>query len=78
MTHSETKHLTRRIPALWADARAERARRRAAEAARARLLSELAGYASPADRNDLNALLDNYPDPDVAELRDLLNRPVAA
>ena len=62
-----------RLTALWVAAREERAARRARAAARRRLASEIADYTTPADRNDLNALLDTYPDSDVAEIRDLLN-----
>jgi hypothetical protein len=80
MTKSETKnHMTlHRLPTLWATTRDELAGRRAAQTARELLTTELDGYATPADRNDLNALLDNYPDQDVAELRALLNRRSAA
>lgn len=39
-----------------------------------RLAAELADYTTDADRNDLNALLDDYSDNDAAEVRDLLNR----
>jgi hypothetical protein len=67
-----------RIPALLTAARSERAAHRAAAAERARLTRELADYTTAADRNDLNALLDSYPEADVAELRELLNTPVAA
>jgi hypothetical protein len=55
-----------RLP-LWSPAaRAERVERR-------RLADELALYTTQADRDDLNALLDTYPDSQVAEIRDLLN-----
>jgi hypothetical protein len=33
---------------------------------------ELAGYSSPADRSDLEAILDRYPDDVTRELRDIL------
>ena len=69
---------THRISTLWVAARQDRAERRARLAARRRLASQLADYTSQADRNDLNALLDTYPDTDVAEIRDLLNRDAAA
>jgi len=68
----------RRLPALIASVRDELAARRAAQAERERLAAELADFASPADRNDLNALLDTYPDEDAAEVRALLNRGIAA
>ena len=67
-----------RLNSLWVAARQDRAERRARIAARRRMASEIADYTSEADRNDLNALLDTYPDTQVAELRDLLNRDVAA
>jgi hypothetical protein len=67
-----------RISSLWVAARQDRAERRARATARRRLASEIADYTSQTDRNDLNALLDTYPDTQVAEIRDLLNRDVAA
>jgi hypothetical protein len=39
-----------------------------------RLAAELSDYRSDADRNDLNALLDDYPARDADRIRDLLNR----
>ena len=39
-----------------------------------RLAAELSDYRSDADRNDLNALLDEYPDSEAAPIRELLNR----
>jgi hypothetical protein len=77
---TKTKGLIRShsLPTLWAAAREELAARHAAEAAHRRLNSEMADYASPSDRNDLNALLDSYPDADVAELREALNHGIAA
>ena len=65
------------IASLWATARSERTARRAGESTRRRLVSELADYRTTADRNDLNALLDTYPDAEVAEIRDILNRTAA-
>ena len=67
-----------RFPTLWTATREKIAARRAAESARRQLSLELADYATAADRNDLNALLDSYPDTEVAELRDLLNRSLTA
>jgi hypothetical protein len=61
------------ITALWVTARDELSARRARAAARRRLASEISDYTTQADRNDLNALLDTYPDSEVAEIRDLLN-----
>jgi len=64
-----------RLNSLWVAARQDRAERRARIAARRRLASELADYTTETDRNDLNALLDTYPDHEVAVIRDLLNAP---
>ena len=74
MTKTETLTKLHHLPTLWAGARSELSARHTAHTARERLTVELADYATPADRNDLNALLDSYPDQDVAELRALLNR----
>jgi hypothetical protein len=70
----DTTRRSLRFPALWAETRDRLIARRNAEVARERLAAELADYATPAERNDLNALLDHYPDAEVAELRNLLNR----
>jgi hypothetical protein len=80
VNQSTTKELNmrHRLPMLWATARDELAARRASLAARRRLASEMAVYTTQSDRNDLNALLDSYPDGQVTEIRDLLNRQIAA
>jgi hypothetical protein len=49
--------------------------RRADRVERRRLAAELADYTTQAERNDLNALLDTYPDHEVAPIRELLNAP---
>jgi hypothetical protein len=55
-----------------ADPEADNPRRRALE-------RELAAYSTPAQRRDLDAILDRYPDRDTRELRDILARqPLAA
>jgi hypothetical protein len=54
--------------------RAELRARRAAWLARRRLEQELAAYTTAADRNDLNALLDQTPDAEAVVVRDILNR----
>jgi hypothetical protein len=54
-----------------ADAGADRQRLSALE-------RELAGYSTPAQRRDLEATLDRYPDADTGELRDILARQAAA
>ncbi len=69
---------TPRLSRLLSAARQELADRRAADAAARRLAAELAGYSTPAERNDLNALLDSHPDAEAAEIRELLNRRTAA
>ena len=74
MNRTETPN---RFSSLWVAARQERADRRARIAARRRLEAEIADYTSQTNRNDLNALLDTYPDTQVAEIRDLLNRTAA-
>ena len=55
-------------------ARAQATSRRAARKRRAELERELAGYASAADRCDLEAALDRYPDGVTHELRGILAR----
>jgi hypothetical protein len=78
-TEETTTHTTRpSVTARLAAARRARAVRRTEAAARRHLAAELAGYARPADRNDLNALLDTYPDTQALEIRELLNRRVTA
>jgi hypothetical protein len=49
------------------EARPDEARKRRSE-----LRRELAGYATPAQRRDLEATLDRYPDGITAEIRDIL------
>lgn len=39
---------------------------------------ELADYSTPAERRDLEAMLDRYPDGDTSELRDILTRQATA
>jgi hypothetical protein len=55
-------------------ARAQAASRRAARKRRTELERELAGYATSADRCDLEAALDRYPDGVTHELRSILAR----
>ena len=45
---------------------------------RRELRRELAGYSTPAQRCDLEAILDRYPDGDTDELRDILARQARA
>jgi len=48
------------------------------DADRAELERELAGYSTPAQRRDLEAMLDQYPDGDTGELREILARQAMA
>jgi len=59
---------------LWAAARDELRTRRAARAARKTLERELASYATPAEQNELDAILDRYPADEAAEIRQMVNR----
>ena len=54
--------------------RAQATSRKAARKRRAELERELAGYASPAERRDLEAALDRNPDGATHELRAILAR----
>ena len=56
------------------DLRANRITRRAARERRRRLEHELAAYDTPAQRADLFAMLDRYPDGVTGELREILTR----
>jgi len=55
-------------------ARVQATRRKAARKRHSDLERELAGYATPAERCDLEATLDRYPDGTTHELRDILAR----
>ena len=55
-------------------ARVQATRRKAARKRHSDLERELAGYATPAERDDLEATLDRYPDGTTHELRDILAR----
>ena len=55
-------------------ARVQIASRKAARKRRSDLERELAGYATPADRDDLEAILDRYPYGTTHELRGILAR----
>jgi hypothetical protein len=63
---------------LWASARDELRTRRSARAAHKTLERELASYTSPAEQNELDAILDRCPVGDVAEIRAIVNRQRAA
>jgi hypothetical protein len=57
---------------LWASIRDELRGARAARAARKSLERELAGYTSPRDLNDLEAILDRYDENETADIRSIL------
>jgi RNA polymerase-interacting CarD/CdnL/TRCF family regulator len=58
----------------WAAARDDLRNRRALRAARENLARELATYVTPADQNELDAILDRA-DPDAAdEIRSMIRR----
>jgi hypothetical protein len=59
-------------------ARAQAASRKGARRRRAELERELAGYAGPAERGDLDAILDRYPRGTTHELRSILTRQAMA
>jgi hypothetical protein len=63
---------------LWMLSRANAATRTAARRRRRDLVRELAAYSSPAQRCDLEAILDRYPDGVTHELRDILARQATA
>jgi hypothetical protein len=57
---------------LWAAIREEHRAARAARAARKSLARELASYTSPADLNDLDAILDRHSQEETADIRSIL------
>jgi len=57
---------------MWAGIREELRSTRAAHAARKSLARELAGYTSPRDLADLDAILDRYSDDETADIRRIL------
>jgi hypothetical protein len=57
---------------LWQELRAELSSRRRDRAARRVLARELAGYTSPRDLADLEAILDRHPEHEAAPVRRLL------
>lgn len=57
---------------LWTTVRTQLRESRDAHAARASLERELAGYNSPADLEDLHAILDRYNDRETKEIRRIL------
>jgi hypothetical protein len=63
---------TRPITSLWTTVRTQLRDSRDAHTARAALQRELASYNSPADLDDLHAILDRYSDQDTADIRRIL------
>jgi hypothetical protein len=57
---------------LWTAIRDELRETRAARAARKSLARELASYTSPADLNDLDAILDRHSETETADIRRIL------
>ena len=60
------------LGALWTAIRDEHRRVQAARAARKSLETELASYTSPADLNDLDAILDRHSEEETADIRRIL------
>ncbi len=68
-----------RLTSLWTTVRTQLRDTRDAHAARATLERELSYYNTPADLNDLHAILDRYDDAEVAGIRRILaNQRVAS
>lgn len=63
---------TRPITSLWTTVRTRLRDSRDAHTARAALQRELASYNSPADLDDLHAILDRYSDQETADIRRIL------
>lgn len=68
MMETTTRTLGRR----WTAMRDELRGHREARAARKLLQDELAGYSSPSDLNDLEAILDRHSDEETADIRRIL------
>jgi hypothetical protein len=63
---------TRPLSSLWTTVRTQLRENREERAERARLERELASYSSPADLDDLHAILDRYSDQETADIRRIL------
>ncbi len=63
---------TRPIASLWTAVRSQIRETRDERAGRAQLERELGAYTSPADLDDLYAILDRYSDQETAEIRRIL------
>ncbi|HUY50260.1 MAG TPA: hypothetical protein VMV92_31895 [Streptosporangiaceae bacterium] len=64
--------ITRSVSPRWAALRDELRDARAARATRKSLERELASYTSPADLNDLEAILDRHSEEETADIRRIL------
>ena len=63
---------TRPLSSLWTTVRTQLRESREERAGRARLERELASYSSPADLDDLHAILDRYSDQETRQIRRIL------
>jgi len=63
---------TRPIVSLWTAVRTQLHESRVERAGRAQLERELASYNSPADLDDLHAIIDRYNDRETADIRRIL------
>ena len=63
---------TRPLASLWTSVRTQLRQGRGERAGRAQLERELASYNSPADLDDLHAILDRYSDRETAQIRRIL------
>ena len=63
---------TRPRTSLWTTVRSQLRGSREAHATKAALERELATYNTPADLNDLHAILDRYSDKDTVQIRRIL------
>ena len=61
-------------PGLWAGVRYEIRARRAERASRKALECDLASYTTPAERNELDAILGRYDEDEIADIRRITDR----
>lgn len=67
-------HNENRRSRLWAGIRDEIRARRAERASHEALERDLASYTTPADRNELDAILGRYDEEEVAHIRRIIDR----
>ena len=65
-------------PQMWAEIRDEFRARRAERASRKALERDLSSYTTPAELDELDAILGRYEDHEVADIRRIINRRRAA